>query len=576
MNKKQVAEILDEIGTLLELKGENPFKARAYHNAARTISGLTKEIDVFITSGELATIKGIGEALTEKITELVETGRLEYYEKLKRSLPPGLIEMLGIPGLGPKRIKTLHDKLKISTVEELAAAAKKHSIASLDGFGEKIQQSILDGIEQLRKHANAYLYPVARTEAEKIVAHLKGVKGTGQIEIAGSLRRKKETVRDIDILVSAKQSDAPKIMQAFITHDEVDAVLAHGETKSSVRLKSGIQADVRVVSEKEFPFALQYFTGSKEHNVALRSLAKKLDIRMNEYGLFRGESEKSIPCATEKEIFEKLGLQYIPPELRENLGEVDAAARRAIPRLIEEDDIRGTLHVHTTYSDGVNTLVQMNTAAQAKGWEYLGVADHSFSAVYAQGLSIDQVKKQWKEIDEVNSIFTKIVLLKGSEVDILADGSLDYPDRILASFDYVVVSVHSKFKMTEKDMTARIIKGLKNKYTTILGHATGRLLLSREPYPVNMIDVINAASDYGKALEINAHPMRLDLDWRLCRSAKEKHVPIVITPDAHSIEGLDDMAFGVGIARKGWLEKKDVANTKRQKDFVTFLKGFRS
>ncbi len=575
MNKKQVAEILDEIGTLLELKGENPFKARAYHNAARTISGLTKEIDVLITSGELATIKGIGEALTEKITELVATGRLVYYEELKKSLPPGLVEMLGIPGLGPKRIKTLHDRLKISTIDELAAAAREHRIASLDGFGEKIQLSILEGIEQLKKHAEVFLYPVARMEAEKIIVYLKKIEGIKRIEVAGSLRRKKEIVRDIDILVAARESDAPKIMQAFVNHGEVDAVLAHGETKSSVRLKSGIQADVRIVSEKEFPFALQYFTGSKEHNVAMRSLAKKTDIRMNEYGLFRGESKKSILCKSEEEVFEKLKLQYIPPELRENLGEVDAAARRAIPRLVEEDDIRGTLHVHTIYSDGVNTMVQMSAAAQAKGWEYLGIADHSVSAAYAQGLTIDRVKKQWKEIDELNSIFKKFVLLKGSEVDILADGSLDYPDRILESFDYVVVSVHSKFKMTEKEMTARIIKGLKNKYATILGHPTGRLLLSREPYLVNMIDVVNAASDYGKAIEINSHPMRLDLDWRLCRYAKEKHVPIVITPDAHSLEGLDDIAYGVGVARKGWLVKKDVANTKRRKDFVTFLKGFR-
>jgi DNA polymerase (family 10) len=364
-------------------------------------------------------------------------------------------------------------------------------------------------------------------------------------------------------------------MKAFTGHGGVDAILAHGETKSSVRLDSGIQADVRVVSEKEFPFALQYFTGSKEHNVELRSLAKKHDIRMNEYGLFRGKSEKSISCKTEEEIYEKLGLQFIPPEMRENLGEVEAAARRKIPKLIEPDDLRGTVHVHSTYSDGVSTMVQLSAAAQAKGWEYLGIADHSASAVYAQGLTVDRLKKQWKEIDELNSIFKKFVLLKGSEVDILPDGNLDYPDAILASFDYTVMSVHSRFKMTEKEMTARIIKALKNKYTTILGHPTGRLLLSREPYPVNMTEVINAASDYGKAIEINSHPMRLDLDWRLCRYAKEKHVPIVIAPDAHSIEGLDDVLYGIGVARKGWLEKADVANTKRKKDFVTFLKKFR-
>lgn len=575
MNKKQVADILDEIGTLLELKGENPFKARAYYNAARTIGGLTPEIADLVASGELATIKGIGDALTEKITELVTTGRLEYYEELKQSLPPGLLDMLGIPGLGPKRIKTLHDRLTISTVDELEAAAKARRIASLDGFGEKIQQAILDGIDQLRKHADAFLYPVALKEAGGIVARLKKIKAVKRVEIAGSLRRKKETVRDIDILVSASASGARKVMQSFVTHDGVDTILARGDTKSSVQLASGIQADVRVVSDREFPFALQYFTGSKEHNVALRSIAKKMDMRLNEYGLYRGESKRSIHCTTEEEIFRKLGLQYIPPELRENLGEIDAAARKAIPRLIEEDDIRGTVHVHTTYSDGLNTLEQMSEAARARGWEYLGIADHSVSAGYARGLSIDRLKNQWKEIDELNSRFKKFVLLKGSEVDILGDGRLDYPASILASFDYIVVSIHSGFRMTEKEMTARIIKGLKNKYTTILGHATGRLLLSRDPYPVNMNEVIQAASDYGKAIEINAHPMRLDLDWRLCRRAKEKHVPIVIAPDAHSIEGLADVVYGVGIARKGWLGKNDVANTKRCKDFVTFLKGFR-
>ena len=575
MNKKQVAEILDGIGTLLELKGENPFKSGAYHNAARTTGGLTEEIDTLVASGGLSEIKGIGKALTEKITELVTTGRLEYYEELRQSLPPGLIDMLDIPGLGPKRIKVLHDKLKITTVDELGTAAKENRIAVLDGFGEKTQRSILEGIEQIRKHSGMFLYPVALNEATAITAILKKVRGVERVEVAGSLRRKKEVVRDIDILVSAKRSDAPKIMKAFTGHDGVDTVLANGETKSSVRLHSGIQADVRVVSKTEFPFALQYFTGSKEHNVELRSRAKKRGIRMNEYGLFRGESEKSLSCKNEEEIFKKLGLEYIPPELRENLGEVEAAAKRKLPKLIDFDDLRGTVHVHTTYSDGVNTIAQMAAAAQAKGWEYLGIADHSMSAGYANGLSVMQVKKQWKEIDELNSRYKNFVVLKGSEIDILPDGSLDYPEAILASFDYTVVSVHSRFKMTEKEMTARIVKALKNKYATILGHATGRLLLSREPYLVNMTEVINAASDFGKAIEINAHPQRLDLEWRLCRYAKEKRVPIVIAPDAHAVEGLDDVVFGIGIARKGWLEKGDVANTKRRKDFVTFLKDFR-
>ena len=579
MNKDQVTEILDEIGTLLELKGENPFKCRAYHNASRIISALTKDLEELIQSKEIQNIKGIGEGLAEKITELVKTGKSKYYEDLKNSFPPGLQEMLRIQGLGPKRVKILYDKLKIKSVEELKKAAEQHKLAKLEGFGEKSEENILKGIELLKKHADKHLYSQAKQAADRIHEVIKSQKGVIRSEIAGSLRRKKEIIGDIDILVSAKESDTKRIMTAFTSHSDVDTIIAKGETKSSVMLKSGINCDLRVIHDEEFAFALAYFTGSKEHNIEMRSLAKQFGWSLNEYGFSqlgaeekRGKAKRIVKCKTEEDIFKALGLSYIPPEIRETMGEIDAAKKGDIPDLIEEKDIRGTFHCHTTYSDGANTLQEMAEAAQKLGWEYLGIADHSKVAAYAGGLSEDKVKRQHMEIDRLNNSFKNFRLFKGTEVDILPDGSLDWSDRVLASFDYVVASVHSKFKMTEAEATKRIIKALKNKYVTMLGHPTGCLLLEREGYPVNMIDVINAAADYGKIIEINAHPLRLDLDWRLCKYAKEKGVKTSINPDAHNIHGLTDVQYGVGIARKGWLEKKDVINTKSLKEIINLLK----
>jgi len=561
MDKKEVAQILEEIGTLLELHNENPFKVRAYHNASRIIGGLTESLDHLVETGELRSIKGIGEGLAEKITELVKTGHLKYYEDLKKSLPPGLVEMLAIPGLGPKRIKILYDKLGISTIGELEYACHENRLLDLEGFGLKTQENILKGIEQVRRHSEKHLYPAALEAAERVHGSLAKVKGVIRSSIAGSLRRKKEIIGDIDILVSAEPKFVDKIMSSFTSHEDVDRIIAKGETKSSVLLKSGINADLRVISDKEFPYALHYFTGSKDHNIAMRTLAKKADIKMNEYGLFKGPSEKFIACRDEEEIFATFGMSYIPPELREDMGEIEAAKAGKLPVLLEESDLRGTFHCHTKYSDGVNTIEELVKAAKELGWEYLGIADHSKSAAYANGLDEGRVKTQWKEIDQLNGKLKGFRIFKGTEADILPDGTLDFSDKILSGFDYVVVSVHSKFKMTEQEMTKRIIKALKNKYTTMIGHLTGRLLLSREGYPVDVEAVINAAADYGKMIEINAHPLRLDLDWRWCKYAKEKGVLIPINPDAHNAEGLRDTFYGVGVARKGWLEKKDVVNT---------------
>ncbi len=579
MDKKEIAEILDEIGTLLELKGENPFKCRAYHNASRTISTLTQDIKELVAHNRLREIKGIGEALSDKITELLETGGLRYYDDLKKSLPPGLLEMLNVQGLGPKKVKILFNKLKIRTITELQQAAAQHKLAVLDGFGAKTEENILKGIELLQKHIDRHLYPRTKNAADRILGLIKKQKGVIRCDIAGSLRRKKEIIGDIDILVSAKPSAAKHIMNAFTTNTDVEKVIAQGETKSSILLKSSINCDLRVVNDEEYPFALAYFTGSKEHNVEMRSLAKKFGWSLNEYGFSkigskekRGKVKRMINCKTEEDIFKALKLSFIPPELRENMGEIDSARADNLPVLINNNAIRGTFHCHTNSSDGMNTLEEMAESAQKLGWEYLGIADHSKSAAYAGGLNYDRLKLQIKEIEKLNSTFKNFRLLSGTEADILPDGSLDWNDDIMKQLDFVVAAIHSKFKMTEVESTKRIIKAIKNKHVTMLGHPTGRLLLERDGYPVNMIDVINAAADYGKVIELNSHPMRFDLDWRYCKYAKEKRVIISINPDAHNIGGLNDVFNGVGIARKGWIEKTDVLNTMSLKNILNFLK----
>ena len=416
---------------------------------------------------------------------------------------------------------------------------------------------------------------------KSIYSVIQKQKGIIRAEIAGSLRRKKEVIGDIDIVASAKAAAVPGIMKAFTSHSEVERITGQGETKSSVVLKSGINCDLRVVDDSEFPFALNYFTGSKDHNVRLRTIAKKFDLSLNEYGFSkigseekRGRAKKMVPCKNEEAIYSALGLEYTPPELREDFGEIEAAEKNKLPHLVSEKDIRGTFHCHTNYSDGMNTLLEMAEAAQKLGWEYLGIADHSKIAVYANGLTEERVKKQQKEINTLNQKWPNFRIFSGTEVDILPTGALDFSDKILSTFDYVVASVHSSFKMSEAEMTKRILKAIKNNYVTVLGHPTGRLLLQRDAYPLNQTAIIDAAAEYGKCIEINAHPSRLDLDWRMCKYAKEKGVKISINPDAHVVDGLHDVRYGVGIARKGWLEKNDVLNTMDlhhvQKYFASF------
>ena len=578
MDKKSIVAILDEMGTLLELQGANPFKSRAFHNASRALEGVTDDLAALVASGEIREVSGIGESIAKIVADLVTKGKSKEYDDLKKAFPAGVLEMLRIPGLGPKKVKVLFEKKKIASLEALESAAKQNRLAEIPGFGEKTEQNILKGIAALRVRTEKHLFPNAFQPANEILLHLKKQKGVIRAEIAGSLRRKKEVIGDIDILVSAKDTHRAALMDAFVSHPEVQSVVGKGETKSSVVLKAGINCDLRIVDDAEFPFALNYFTGSKEHNIEMRSRAKAYGWSLNEYGFSeigaeekRGKAKKIVKCRDEADIYKALDLAYIEPELRENLGEIEAAAANTLPHLVEEKDLRGTFHCHTTYSDGVNTLEQMARAAQALGWEYLGIGDHSKVAAYAGGLSEEKVYAQFKEIDELNTRFKNFRILKGTECDILPNGDLDWPDSMLAKFEYVVASVHSSFKNDEKEMTKRIIKALKNKYVTMLGHPTGRILLSRDGYPVNMVEVINCASDYGKVIEINAHPMRLDLDWRLVKYAKEKGVLIAINPDAHNLDGLNDTFYGVGIARKGWLEKNDVLNARPLKGVLEFF-----
>jgi len=573
MDKKKVAAILDEMGTLLELQGANPFKSRAFHTASRALEGVTQDLRTLAESGGLIDVKGIGKSIAKIITELVTTGRSREYAELREQFPTGVLDMLRIQGLGPKKVKLLYDTLKVVSLEQLEEAARGGRLEHLDGFGKKTQENILAGIAALRSRSDKSLYPQAFEPARAVLEYMRGQKGVIRCEVAGSLRRRKEVIGDIDLLLSAKDAARPALMKAFTSWPGVESVVAQGETKSTVLLGGGITCDLRIVSDGEFPFALNYFTGSKEHNVTMRSRAKRFGWSLNEYGFSRlgneekrGRAKQAVRCKTEEDIYRALDLAYIPPELRENTGEFEAAERGSLPVLVQEQDIRGTFHCHTTASDGVNTLPQMVDGARAMGWEYLGIADHSKAAAYAGGLSEEKLKAQFREIDSLNGTMKGFRIFKGTECDILPDGGLDWPDRVLATCDYIVVSVHSNFRMSEAEMTRRIIKALKNRYVTMLGHPTGRLLLARDAYPVDMVQVIDAAAEYGKMIEINAHPMRADLDWRLCRYAREKGVLIPINPDAHSIDGLRDVSYGVGVARKGWLEKSNILNTRTAKE----------
>lgn len=557
MDKSRVAAILNEIGTLLELKGENPFRANAYHNAARAIEQLEGNLEQLVAEKRLAEIKGIGESMQEKITTLVTTGRLPYYEELRASLPHGLVEMLRIPGMGPKKVRAVYDELGIDSLPKLRQACESGQIAQLKGFGEKTQQKILEGLKFLDQAGKRFLLSEAQEIAHRVFERLRHLPGVIRGEVCGSLRRRKETIGDLDILLSS--ANAVPVMDAFVKMPEVAEVIAHGTTKSSVVLENGINCDLRIVSDEQFPFALHYFTGSKEHNIAMRARAQSYGLKLNEYEL--SGPKRSIRCKDEADIFKALDLDYIPPELRENTGEIEAAAAHQLPDLIEVDDLRGTFHVHTDWSDGSASLEEMALAAKKLGLKYLGIADHSPSLTVANGLTPERVRKQHAEIDALNERLHGIRLLKGTECDILPDGQLDYDDKTLDTFDYVVASVHSHFNQSQEEMTRRIVRALSHPKVLMLGHATGRLLLRREGYKVDLDQVLRAAAEHGKIIEINANPYRLDLDWIHCKHAKSLGVMLVINPDAHAPSELKFLPFGIDVARRGWLTRKDVLNT---------------
>jgi len=560
VTRDQVVGILERIALLLELQGENPFKVRAYRNGARALELLEGDLGTLVRDNGLEGIPGIGEALRDKIGTLVTTGQLPYYEDLCAQFPPKLFELFDVPGLGPKKIKALYEKLKVASLSDLEAACREGRVASLDGFGAKTQEKILQALDSLKQGAGRHLASVAAHASRILLDDLRSHPEVIRLSVGGSTRRRNDTVHDIDIIVSTR--DPAAISKMFREHPLVESVTAAGDTKSSVMLEGGVQADLRVVTDAEYPFALNYFTGSKEHNIVLRGLAQERGWTLNEYRLAPAKPDApEIPeVRDERDLYSVFGFDYIEPELRENRGEFEAAQQHRLPSLVELEQIRGTFHCHTRASDGRNTLEEMAAAAQELGLQYLGIADHSKASVQANGLDAARLKKQIAEIKTLNKGFDGFRIFCGTECDILKDGSLDFPDSVLDELDYVVASVHSSFTLPEEEMTKRLIRAMENPHVTILGHLTGRLLLRREAYAVNIPEILDAAAATGTMIELNADPHRLDMDWRWWRLAKEKGVQCVINPDAHSVEGLQNLYFGVGTARKGWLTKSDIVN----------------
>lgn len=579
MDKHEVAKLLEEIGTLLELQAENPFKVQAYIKAARAIENLDEELEKVVNEDRLKDLPGIGEKIAAKISTLVLTGHLPYYEELKKTIPEGLFELLKVTGLGGKKIKALYEELGIKNIKDLEEACHAGKVATLFRFGEKTQENILNCIKKLKSSGNGrILWWKAAAISQPIVESLSKLKGVQKAEVAGSIRRKLETIGDLDFI--AASSTPEPVMNWFTEQTQVEKILAKGPTKSSILLKSGIQADLRIVPKEQFAFALLYFTGSKPHNIKIRQRANELGYSLSEYGL-EPLNNKHKPFQqkrqiTEADIYKILGMSYIPPELREEMGEIEAAEKGKLPRLIEDKDIRGVFHCHTTDSDGHNTLEEMIKAAQAMGWEYLGIADHSQSSVQANGMKEDRLFEQVQRIKKLNnSCKFSTHVFTGIECDILTNGSLDFPDRVLKELDYVVVSVHRSFQLDEKKMTARLIKAIENPYTTMLGHVTGRLLLRRDPYAVNLTKVIDACIANDKIIELNAQPERLDMDWRHWHKASEKGLKCCINPDAHSIGDLEYYRAGINVARKGWLRKEDIFNSFSLKDVKDYLNRHR-
>lgn len=569
MNNQQVAALLSTIADLLDLKAEMPFKVRAYRIAAQTIETLNDDITTLVHENRLREIPGIGDALAKKITEYVQTGKLKYLEDLKKDTPEGLIELMRIPGLGPRKVAAIHTTLGITTIQDLKTAALEGKLRDLKGFGETTELNILRGIDLREKTKGRALLATAYTAGTAALDYMNTCPDITRISLAGSLRRMKDTIGDIDLLTSSTHPE--RVMDYFIHYPLVDTILARGDTKTSVLLTNGLQMDLRVVDDNSYGAALQYFTGSKDHNVTLRGLAIKKGYKLNEYGIFDKNTDRYLTGRDETDVYHKIGLDYIPPELRENRGEINAAQHHTLPTLLTPDDIQGDFHVHSTYSDGHDTIDTIAQTASALGYRFIGITDHSQSLKIAHGLTEERIHHKLNEIKQVQKHYPDLTILAGTECDIKPDGTLDYPNRILQLFDYVYIAIHTTFKMDMDTMTTRIITAMHNDNADILAHPTQRLIGEREPLQVDLDQIINAAKDTKTLLEINAFPNRLDLDDIHAKQAKDHAVTLAIGTDSHNVTQLSNMRYGVAVARRGWLEKPDLLNTRSPKDITKFL-----
>ncbi len=568
VENNSIIRALQEIAILMEIKGENPFKIRAYANAARILNGLSTTIKTLVEKNELTEIKGIGKGIADFIKEIITTGKSSELMRLKENIPVGVIDMLRIPGMGPKKVKTVWEELQIKSIGELEYACQENRLLELDGFGKKSQDKILQGIELVKRYSDRRLLSGILETAENLQNSIQNIAGVKQCAIAGSLRRWKETIKNINLVISTSENRL-QIIKTLSALPMVESLTDQDNTLQ-VTVKDGTSAEIEIVSEQQFPLALLYSTGSIEFNVILQSVAQNQGFRLGKNELYQNGT--SLECTNEEDIFQKLGMAFIPAELRENRGEIQFAINEQIPQLVEVKDIKGIIHVHSDYSDGIHSIRELALACQKMGYEYLVISDHSKTAAYARGLSEHRIKEQLKEIDSLNQELKNFGILKSIECDILSDGHLDYEEDILSSFDLVIASIHSKFNMTESEATGRLIKAMEGPFTTIIGHPTGRLLLAREGYPVNLNDLMIEAAKKNVALELNANPHRLDLDWRYLQQAKELGIKISINPDAHRIEGITDIRYGVGIARKGWLTRHDVLNCLSSEEILQFAR----
>lgn len=570
MDNTEVAALLDEIGDLLEIKGESSFRVGAYHRAAHVIRSLPQDINELAKQDRLTEIAGVGKGIAERLHQLLTEGRMAYYEELKKEVPPELVELMHIPGMGPKKAKLVYEELGITTVDELLEAVKKGKLRRLRGMGAKTEANIIRGIQQYRQQTGRLLLSQAIPTAEKIVAALKPHKAVKAISPAGSLRRWQETVGDIDILCATDEPDV--VAEVFCSLDDVAYVLAKGPTKSSVVLKSGLQVDLRLIKPEQFGSALQYFTGSKSHNIHLREIAKKRGLKLSEYGIFNLETEERLGGATEEEVYRLLGLKWIDPVLRENKGEIEAAAENRLPRLVELSDIKGDLHAHTKESDGESSLLEMVEVARGRGYSYLAISDHAEKLKIAHGLNEERFKKQWKAIKEINAKYPDFKVLTSVELNIDNEGNVDFPDEFLALFDIVTASIHSGFNQDKETLTKRALGAINNPHIDILGHPTGRILGRRSPYQIDLEQIFQAAARTNTVLELNAYPDRLDLKDDYLREAKKYGCKFAINTDAHHTGQLNYMRYGVFTARRGWLEAADVINTYSLEELLAFLK----